>query len=96
MCCGASRSAATEFSFFLAIPVMLGASSLKLWKHREHLDDQVGPILIGFSVAFVVALVAIRWLLGYVAKNDFRMFGWYRLAAGLILALLAALGVLAV
>lgn len=92
ICFGASRQAATEFSFFLAIPVMLGISALKLVKHREHLDDQVAPIAIGFVVSFVVALVAIRWLLRYVATHDFKVFGWYRIAAGLVLGAMLALG----
>ncbi len=91
---GCSRTAATEFSFFLAIPVMLGASGLKLWKYREHLDDQIVAILIGFVVAFIVALATIHWLLRYVATHDFRGFGWYRLAAGLVLAALAAGGII--
>jgi len=91
---GCSRTAATEFSFFLAIPVMLGASLLKLVKYREHLDDQIVAILIGFVVAFIVALVTIHWLLRYVATHDFRGFGWYRLVAGLMLAALAAGGII--
>lgn len=90
---GVSRSAATEFSFFMAIPVMMGASALKLMKHREHLDDQLMPIAIGFTVAFVVALASIHWLLRFVAHHDFRAFGWYRIGAGLLLAVLLVAGI---
>lgn len=91
---GCSRRAATEFSFFLAIPVMFGASLLKLVKHHAHLAEQMTAIVIGFVVSFAVALLAIHWLLRYVAQHDFRAFGWYRLAAGLVLAALLAAGLI--
>jgi undecaprenyl-diphosphatase len=92
---GISRPAATEFSFWLAIPVMFGASLLKLAKHGRELDPSRGlELAVGFAVSFVVALVVIRWLIAYVANRDFRAFAWYRLAAGVILAAILALGLL--
>src|SRR5690606_7552992 len=91
---GCSRRAATEFSFFLAIPVMFGASLLKLVKHPAHLAEQWTAIIIGFVVSFAVALLAIHWLLRYVSQHDFRAFGWYRLGAGLVLAGLLAAGLI--
>lgn len=94
MCIGVDRRAATEFSFFLAIPIMLGASLLKLVKHHEHVHgDFAAAIAVGFAVSFVVALAVVHWLLRYVASNTFRPFAWYRLAAGLLIAALLAAGI---
>lgn len=96
LCLGLARPAATEFSFFLAMPVLLGASVLKLGKHhRELTSDDAMAIGIGFAVSFVVALAVVHWLLRYVAKHDFRIFAWYRLAAAIVLATLIATGVVA-
>jgi len=93
MLLGLNRKTATEMSFFLAMPVMLGASALKLVKHRHEItSDQLGVIAVGFVVSFVVALIVVRWLLGYVATNTFRPFAWYRLAPGALIAALLALG----
>jgi undecaprenyl-diphosphatase len=95
MCLGVERRAATEFSFFLAIPIMLGASLLKLAKHHDQIDGSfAGAIAIGFAVSFVVALGVVHWLLKYVASNTFRPFAWYRLAAGVVIALLLALAII--
>lgn len=95
MCLGVSRQAATEFSFFLAIPLMFGASALKLFKHRDLITvDSLGVIAVGFVVSFVVALVVVRWLLRYVANHDFKPFGWYRIVLGLVLAALLVAGIL--
>jgi undecaprenyl-diphosphatase len=92
---GCTRTAATEFSFFLAIPVMLGTTAVKFAKHHEHLTaDRLGEIAIGFVVSFLVSLVVVRWLLRFVAGNTFAPFAWYRLAAGLALAALLAAGIL--
>jgi len=94
MLLGIDRRAATEFSFFLAIPIMLGASALKLIKHRDALtSDRVGTIAVGFVVAFVVALAVVHWLIRYVSKRDFIPFAWYRIVAGLLLAVLLLTGV---
>jgi len=82
---GLSRVAATEFSFFLAIPIMLGASALKLVKERDALVP--GDALffaVGCLVAFVSALVVIRFLLRFVASHTFRSFAWYRIGFGLL------------
>ncbi len=85
---GVSRPAATEFSFFLAIPVMIGASALKLYKHGHELTGaRMGELAVGFVVSFIVAWFVIRWLIKFVATHDFKAFGWYRLAAGLLIAL---------
>ena len=80
---GLSRVAATEFSFFLAIPAMLGASMLKLWGARHLLMAADLPVFsIGFVVSFLVALVVIRGLLAFVSHRSFAPFAWYRMLAG--------------
>lgn len=85
MLIGTSRVVATEFTFFLAIPVMFGASFLKIVKYGLAFTAQELLILgVGMAVAFVVSIVAIRFLLGYIKKNDFKAFGYYRIALGLI------------
>ena len=85
---GLSRKAATEFSFFLAIPTILGASVYDLWKSRETLlqsDLSVEIFLIGLVVSFVSALAVVKWLIGFVSHHDYRPFGWYRIIFGLLL-----------
>jgi undecaprenyl-diphosphatase len=80
---GLSRVAATEFSFFLAIPAMLGASAVKLAGVRSDLSMADLPVFaIGFAVSFVVALLVIKWLIGFVSRHSFVPFAWYRLGAG--------------
>ena len=79
--CGCSRTVASEFSFFLAIPVMFGASLLKVIKYLM----KVG--LLGTFVAFVVSLFAIKALLNYVKNHDFTVFGWYRIILGIFVIL---------
>ena len=82
---GVERRTAAEFSFFLAIPTMLGATTVELWKNREALSSATvswGLIGIGFVVAFLVALVVIRWFVGVVSKHGFQPFAWYRIIAG--------------
>lgn len=87
---GVSRETAAEYSFFLAIPTMLGATTLTLWKSRHELSTaHVGSIAIGFVVSFLVAMVVIRWFMSIVAKHGFQPFAWYRIVAGT--AALAAL-----
>lgn len=89
--CGLSRTAASEFSFFIAIPVMIGASLLKLVKYILNYGlfsiGQILLILLGTFVSFAVSVFAIRALLSYVRKNDFTIFGWYRIALGIIVIL---------
>ena len=83
---GLSRVAATEFSFFLAIPVMFAATTFDLWKARDLLSAADAPVFaVGFVVSFVSALLVIRWLLRFVASHSFRGFAWYRIVFGLIL-----------
>jgi len=80
---GVERRTAAEFSFFLAIPTMLGASTLELAKNHDNLGAAgAGGIAIGFAVSFVVALVVIRWFIGIVSRRGFAPFAWYRIAAG--------------
>jgi undecaprenyl-diphosphatase len=82
---GLSRKAATDFSFFLAIPVLIGASVYSLWKERANLSAADAPVLIvGTFVSFVVAWVVVRWLLRYIATHSFVPFAWYRIAFGLV------------
>ena len=80
---GLSRQAATEFSFFLAVPIMFAASGYQMVKYRELLTrDDLGPFAVGFVVSFVAALVAVKALIRFVASHDFRAFAWYRIALG--------------
>lgn len=85
-----TREAATEFSFFLAIPTMAGATALDLWKARDDVaNGEWGLIAIGFSVAFVSALFVVRGLVGFISRHGFSPFAWYRIVAGAaILALI--------
>lgn len=87
---GVARPAAAEFTFFLAIPVMFGASLLKVAKYvlkvgLAFTGLQWGVLATGTVVAFVVSLLAIRFLMNYVKKHDFKVFGWYRIALGAVL-----------
>ena len=80
---GVSRTVAAEFTFFLAIPVMLGASLLKLLKFGFSFSGAELTILaVGMIVAFVVSVLVIRFLMGYIKKHDFKVFGWYRFVLG--------------
>ncbi|MDE1174825.1 MAG: undecaprenyl-diphosphate phosphatase [Parvibaculaceae bacterium] len=80
------RKTAAEFSFFLAIPTMLGATVLDLWKARHLLDPDYGlTIAVGFVLAFVSALIVVKWLIGFVSQHTFVVFGWYRIVLGLLL-----------
>lgn len=83
---GLSRKAATEFSFFLAIPTLTVASAYKLYKHREALDFAADApyFAVGLVVAFLSALIAIKALLRYISHHDFIAFAWYRIVFGLI------------
>ena len=82
---GISRTVAAEFTFFLAVPVMLGASLLKLLKFGLVFSaSEVVLLLIGMVVAFVVSIVVIKLLLGYIRKHSFTVFGWYRIILGIV------------
>lgn len=82
---GASRYVATEFTFFLAIPVMFGASFLKLVKFGWNYSGTELVILgVGMATAFIVSILSIHFLLRYIKRNDFTVFGWYRIALGIV------------
>ncbi len=83
---GTSRTVAAEFTFFLAIPVMFGASLLKLIKFGLHFTGtQAGILLLGMLVAFLVSILAIKFLMGYIKRHDFKAFGWYRIGLGVLI-----------
>ena len=85
---GVSRSVAAEYTFFLAIPVMFGASLLKLIKFGFSFTAmQVAVLLVGMVVSFAVSIVAIKFLMSYIRKNDFKAFGYYRIVLGVIVFL---------
>ncbi len=82
---GLSRPAATEFSFFLAVPTLVAAGGYDLWRHRGLFSvDDLGMFAVGLATSFVSAFVVIRWLVRYVATHDFRPFAWYRIAFGVV------------
>ena len=82
---GLSRTIAAEFTFYLAIPVMFGASFLKLLKFGLHFSAlELGVLLAGMVTAFVVSVFVIRFLMGYIKKHDFKVFGWYRIILGIV------------
>jgi undecaprenyl-diphosphatase len=90
---GLSRKAATEFSFFLAIPTVIGASVYSGFKARDQFVAAELPLYaIGFAAAFVAALACVRWLLRYVSSHDFRPFAWYRIVFGGVILLTAYAG----
>lgn len=86
---GVSRTVAAEFTFFLAIPVMLGASALKLLKFGLKTGfvmtgSELTILLVGMIVAFIVSILAIKFLMSYIKNNDFKVFGWYRIVLGIL------------
>ena len=82
---GCSRTVAAEFSFFLGIPVMFGASLLKILKFGFHFTGiEIAVLLTGMMVSFLVSVVAIKFLLGYIKRNDFKAFGVYRIVLGIL------------
>src|SRR5699024_5463514 len=85
---GVSRSLAAEYTFFLAIPVMFGASLLKLVKFGFGFTAmQLVVLLVGMVVSFAVSIVAIKFLMSYIKKNDFKVFGYYRIVLGILVFL---------
>lgn len=89
---GVSRTAAAEFTFILAIPVMAGASLLKMLKFGFHFTGKETAVLgTGMVVAFVVSVIVIRFLMGYIRKHDFKPFGWYRIVLGALVIVYFAL-----
>jgi len=80
---GASKRTAAEFSFFLSMPTMAGAFAYDLYKNRDVLDaSAINEIALGFGMAFISAVVVVRWVLGYVSRNGFKLFGWWRIIVG--------------
>lgn len=101
MLLGASRIAATEFTFFLAIPVMLGASLVKLLKYFMEVGfgfsgTEIIILAVGMVTAFVVSMISIKFLVNFVKKHDFKVFGYYRIILGIIVILCGACGILTV
>lgn len=89
---GTSRTVAAEYTFFLAIPTMFGASLLKLVKFGLNFTGTEAMILIvGTLVSFVVSILAIKFLMGYIKKHDFKVFGWYRIFLGIVVLLFFSL-----
>lgn len=87
---GVSREVAAEFTFFLAIPVMFGASLLKLVKFGLHFTGaEFGLLMFGCVVSFVVSVFAIKFLMGYIKKHDFKVFGYYRIVLGALIILVS-------
>lgn len=85
MLLGSSRVIAAEFTFFLAIPVMFGASLVKLIKFGLiFTTNEIIILVLGMIVAFIVSILAIKFLMGYIKKHDFKVFGWYRIVLGII------------
>lgn len=83
MMLGASKRTAAEFSFFLSMPTMAGAFAYDLYKNRDVLDaSALGEIAVGFAVAFIAAVLVVKWLLGYVSRNGYALFGWWRIIVG--------------
>jgi undecaprenyl-diphosphatase len=90
---GLSRRAATEFSFFLAVPTLIAAGGYDLYKNRALLSvDDLGMFAVGMVSAFVSAFLCVRWLLRYIASHDFTLFAWYRIVFGLLVLLTAWTG----
>ena len=90
---GLSRKAATEFSFFLAVPTLMAAGAYDSLKHRDLFAmKDLGMWSVGLIASFVSAFLVIRWLIRYVATHDFRWFAWYRIAFGIVVLLTAAFG----
>jgi undecaprenyl-diphosphatase len=92
---GLSRKAATEFSFFLAIPTLVGAGLYDTWKYRALLSAADLPLFaVGLLTAFASALICVRWLIRFVATHDFIPFAWYRIGFGVLVLATAWLGVI--
>ena len=90
---GLSRRAATEFSFFLAVPTLIAAGAYDLLKHRDLLSVADLPVFgVGLAAAFVSAFVCVRWLIRYIATHDFTIFAWYRIVFGTVVLITAYAG----
>ena len=86
---GVSRTVAAEYTFFLAIPVMFGASLLKILKFGLAFSGtELMVLLVGMAVAFLISIFVIKFLMSYIKKHDFKVFGWYRIALGILVLIL--------
>lgn len=95
MAIGLSRKCATEFSFFLGIPTLIGAGGYSIWQERNILQASDTPLfLVGLVFAFISALICIRWLIHYVSSNSFKPFAWYRIGFGIIVLLTSWTGII--
>jgi undecaprenyl-diphosphatase len=93
MLLGADKRAAAEFSFFLAIPTMLGAFVYDLYKNRADMTaDHLGIVAIGFVVSFITAIVVVKTFLNYVTRHGFMLFAWWRVIVGTLGLIALALG----
>jgi undecaprenyl-diphosphatase len=91
---GLSRRAATEFSFFLAVPTLIAAGAYDLYKNRALFDaGDIGVFAIGLIASFISAFLCVRWLLRYIASHDFTVFAWYRIAFGVMVLVTGYSGV---
>ena len=92
---GVSRTAASEFTFYLAVPVMFGASLLRILQYGlSFTQAELLALLAGMVSAFLVSMAVIHFLLGYIRKHDFQVFGWYRILLGGIIVFLNAAGII--
>jgi undecaprenyl-diphosphatase len=90
---GLSRRAATEFSFFLAIPTMFAATLYDVYKNRDLFSlDDIALFAIGGTVSFISAFIAVRGLIRFISRHDFTVFAWYRIAFGIIVLVSAQMG----
>jgi len=95
MVLGFSRKCATEFSFYLGIPTLMGAGAYSVWKERAALNAADLPLFaVGLALSFVSALLCIRWLIRYVSTHDFTAFAWYRIVFGAVVLVTAYTGLL--
>src|SRR5699024_12420959 len=89
---GVSRVAATEFTFFLAVPTMLGASAFKLLKFGfDFTSAELLALVLGMAVAFAVSVLVIKFLMNFIKKHDFKVFGWYRIVLGILVVLITVM-----
>ena len=89
---GVSRVAAAEFTFFLAVPTMLGASTFKLLKFGfDFTSAELFALVLGMAVAFAVSVLVIKFLMNFIKKHDFKMFGWYRIVLGILVVLITVI-----
>ena len=87
---GISRSIAAEFTFYLAVPVMVGASLLKILKFGAIAGNELAILIVGMLVAFVISLLIIKFIMKYIKKHDFKVFGYYRILIGIVIFILIA------